>query len=56
MFFNDFFNLVLVFKDIEPRFGRTWTRGFFSTVRVASFTTCMFFKAFIYKIFTVAMF
>ena len=23
MFFNDFFNLVLVCKDMEPRYGRT---------------------------------
>ena len=28
MFFTDFFNLVLVCKDIEPRYGRTRTRGF----------------------------
>ena len=60
MLFNDFFNLVLVCKDIEPRYGRTRTRGFSSTVRVVSFTTCMlsnnFFKAFIYKIFGVAIF
>ena len=34
MFFNDFFNLVLVCKDIEPRYGRTRTRGFFSTVKI----------------------
>ena len=30
--FNDLFILVLVCKDIEPRFGRT--RGFFSTVKI----------------------
>ena len=30
MFFNDFFNLVLVCKDIEPRYVRTRTRGFLS--------------------------
>ena len=41
MHFNDFFNLVLFCKDIEPKYGRTRTRGFFSTVRVVSFTTCM---------------
>ena len=40
MFFNDFFNLVLVCKDIEPRYGRTRTRDFFLTVRVVSFTIC----------------
>ena len=39
--FNDFFNLVLVCKDTEPRLGRTRTRSFFSTVRTVSFTTCM---------------
>ena len=43
MFFNDFFNLVLVCKDIEARYGRTRTRDFFSTVRVVSLTTCMHF-------------
>ena len=32
MFFNDFFNLVLVCKDIEPRYGRTRARDFFSIV------------------------
>ena len=36
-----FFNLVIVCEDIEPRYGRTRTRGLFSTVRVVSFTTCM---------------
>ena len=41
MFFNDFFNVVLVCKDIGPRYGRTRTRGFFSAVRVVSFTTGM---------------
>ena len=41
MFFNDFFNLVLVSKDIEPSNGRTRTRGFLSTVRVISLTTRM---------------
>ena len=41
MFFNDFFNQALVCKDNEPRYGRTSTRGFFSTVRVVSFTTYM---------------
>ena len=39
--FNDFFNLVLVCKDIKPRYGRTRTRGFFSTVRIVYFTTCI---------------
>ena len=33
MFFNDFFNLVLVCQDME-RYGKTRTRGFFSAVRV----------------------
>ena len=37
MFFNDFLNLVLACKDIKLRYRRTRTRGFFSTVRVASF-------------------
>ena len=41
MFFNDFFNQALVCKDIEPMYGRTSTRDFFSTVRVVSFTTYM---------------
>ena len=39
MFFNNFLNLVLVCKDTEPRYGKTRTRGFFSTIRVVS--TCM---------------
>ena len=34
MFFNEFFNVVLVFKGIEPRYGRTRKRGFFSATRV----------------------
>ena len=43
MLFNEFFNFVLVCKDIEPRCGRTRTRDFFSTVtRVVSFTTISF--------------
>ena len=41
MFFNDFFNLILVCKDIEPRYGKTRAKGFFSSVRVVSFTTCV---------------
>ena len=41
MFFNDFFYLVLGRKGIEPRYGRTRIRGYFSTVRVVSFATCM---------------
>ena len=41
MFFNDFFNLVLVCKDIELRYGRTRTNGIFSTVRIVALTTCM---------------
>ena len=41
MLVNDFLNLVLVYKNIEPRHGRNRTRDFFSTVRVVSFTTCM---------------
>ena len=32
--FNDFFNLVLVCKDIELRYGRANIRGFLSTVTV----------------------
>ena len=30
MCFNNFFNLVLVCKELETRYGRTRTRGFFS--------------------------
>ena len=42
MFFNDFFNLVLVSMNIiKPSHGRTRLRGFFSTVRVVSVTTSM---------------
>ena len=40
MFLNDFFNLVLVCKDIKPKHGRTKTRGFFSTVSVVSSIRC----------------
>ena len=29
---DDFFNLVLFCKDIKPRYGRTWARGYFLTV------------------------
>ena len=43
MFFNKFLDLFLVCKDIEPRYGRSSTRGFYSTVRVVSVTTCMLF-------------
>ena len=39
MFMNDFFNLVLVCKVIEPSYGRTRTRGFFSILRVVPLTT-----------------
>ena len=39
MFFNDFFNFVLICKDSKPRYIRTGTIGIFSTVRVVSFTT-----------------
>ena len=53
MFFSDFFNLVLVCEDIEPRYGRTRTRDFFSTVRVVYFKICMlsinFLKHFLIK-------
>ena len=35
VFFNDFF------KGIEQKYEWTETRGFFSTVRVVSLTTCM---------------
>ena len=38
MVFNDFLNLVLVCKDIEPRYGRARTRGFFSMLRIAPLT------------------
>ena len=56
--FTDFFNLVLVCKDIEPRYGRTRTRGFFSTVRVVYFQVYVIhkpFDTFIYGIFRVAI-
>ena len=43
MVFHDIFNLVQIYKDIEPRYGRTRTRGFFSVVRVVSFTS-LFYK------------
>ena len=33
VFLNDFFSLVLVCKDFEPRYKKARTRGFFSTVR-----------------------
>ena len=39
MFSNDFINLDLVCKDIEPRYGKTRTRGFYSTSRVVFFIT-----------------
>ena len=59
-FLNDFFNLSLFDKDIEPRYGRTRTKGFFSTARVVSFAMCLLFiyllKQFIYKIFRVVVF
>ena len=57
--FNDSFNLVLDCKDIEPKYRRTRTRGFLSTVRVISLTTCMLsmsFETIIHKIFRVAIF
>ena len=38
MCFNDFFNLILLCKDIESRYGRTRARSFFSIVRVDSLT------------------
>ena len=41
MFSNDLFNFVLNCKYIEPRYGRTKKRGFFSIVRIVSFTICM---------------
>ena len=41
MMLNDFFNLILVYKDIEPRYVRTRTRGFLLIVRVVSLITCM---------------
>ena len=43
MFFTDLFNLVLVCKDIEPRYGKTRATVFFSAVRVVSFNTRMLF-------------
>ena len=48
MSFNDVFNLVLVCKYIEQRYGRTKTRGFFSTARVASFTTILLWSSLFY--------
>ena len=36
MFFSDFFNIFLVYKDIKPRYGRTKKRDVFLTVRVVS--------------------
>ena len=58
MFLNDFFNLVLICKDIERKYQRTRTIGFFPTVRVVSFTTCIHksFERFIYKVFTITIF
>ena len=55
MYFNDLLKLVLVYKDIEPRNGGTRTKGFFSTVRVVSLTTCMLSINFL-KHFKVAIF
>ena len=47
MFLDDFFNLVELFlqlcKDFKQRYGRTRTRGFFSTARVVSLIACMLF-------------
>ena len=51
MLLDDLFNLVLVCKDIEPRYGRTRTREFFSTVRSVSFTTCILFKNLLKQLF-----
>ena len=36
-----FLGLILACKDIELGYGKTRTRGFFSTVRVVSLTRCM---------------
>ena len=38
MFFNDFFNLVVDCKDVDPRYGRTRLRGFFSEQRLLFFS------------------
>ena len=69
MFLNDFFNLVLVFKDIKPRYERTRAKDSFPTIRVFSFTTCVLpinvyyvyithksFETFNYKVFKEAIF
>ena len=58
--FNEFFDLVLVCKDTEPRYGRTRTRGFFSAVRVVFLIKKMLFinllkHTFIYNIFREAI-
>ena len=45
--FNDSFNLVLVCKDIEPRNGRTRTRGYFRTFTVVSLTRYMLYLNFL---------
>ena len=51
MFCNDFLNLVLVCKDVEQRYGRTRTRGFFSTVRLFTFTSSMLAISFLEHLF-----
>ena len=49
MFLNDFFNLVLVCKDFEPRYGGTKIKGFFYVIHKS-------FETFIYEIFRVTIF
>ena len=55
--FNNFFNFLLVYEDIEPRYGRTRTRSFIPTVTVVSSTTRMLFINVykIYKIYNIYM-
>ena len=55
MFFNDFFNLVLVCKDTEQMYGRTKTGGFSYTVFYMYFIH-KFFKAFNNKILKLALY
>lgn len=60
IFANNFFNLLLVYKDIELSYRKSRTRSFFSIVRVVYLTTCFVthksFKTFIYNIFRVPIF
>ena len=52
IFFNDFFNLVLVCKVIGTRYWRTRTRGFFSIVRIVSLTFFCWLETFICYIYS----